>query len=215
MALNKEKLKRVYRKRSRWYDFSANAYYFIGIREYAYRKSAVRKLQLKPGDTVVEIGCGTGLNFDFLEQMVGRQGHIVGVDLTEAMLTKANRRIRQNGWSNVSLVHCDAAEFEFPHPVDGIISTFALTLVPEYDKIIENGARALSSGGRMVILDFKMPEKWPFWLVRLLVMLTRPFGVSLDLADRRLWASVDRHLKTVVFEERYFGGIYICAGEAA
>jgi ubiquinone/menaquinone biosynthesis C-methylase UbiE len=215
MALNKEKIVQLYRKRSNWYDFSANTYYLLGIREFAYRKMAIRELGLKPGDTVVEIGCGTGLNFPFLQQVVGHHGQILGVDMTPAMLAKADQRIRHNKWSNVSLFQCDAAKFEFPHPVDGIISTFALTLIPEYDKIIENGSQALSSGGRMVILDFKMPEKWPSWLVRLFVMLTRPFGVSLDLTDRHLWESIDRHLKTVVFKERYFGGIYISAGEAA
>jgi len=65
----------------------------------------------------------------------------------------------------------------------------------------------------MVVLDFKLP-KWPAWLINLFVVLTRPFGVTLDLGGRHLWESVDRHLQTVLFEERYFGGIYICVGQA-
>lgn len=62
MALSQSELKALDRKRSRWYDFTANLYYLLGFREWAYRKKAVAALNLKPGDTVVEIGCGTGLN---------------------------------------------------------------------------------------------------------------------------------------------------------
>jgi hypothetical protein len=52
------------------------------------------------------------------------------------------------------------------------------------------------------------------WLIKLFVILTRPFGITLDLGERHPWESVDRHLETVVFKELYFGGVYICAGEA-
>lgn len=62
-----------------------------------------------------------------------------------------------------------------------MLSTFALTLVPEYESVIDKAAQALSNEGRMVLLDFKQPEKWPIWLVKLFVFITRPFGVTLDL----------------------------------
>ena len=65
----------------------------------------------------------------------------------------------------------------------------------------------------MVVLEFKLPSR-PVWLINLFVVLTRPFGVTLDLGGRHLWESVDRHLHTVLLGERYFGGIYICAGQA-
>lgn len=213
MALSKEVMAGLYRRRAGWYDLSANSYYLIGIRESAYRRRAVQALQLNPGDTVVEIGCGTGLNFELLQQRIGPRGQLVGVDLTPEMLAKAEERVARQGWSNVRLIQSDAEAFEFPRPLGGVISTFALTLVPEYDRVIEKAASALSQGKRMVILDFKLPN-WPAWLIHLFVVLTRPFGVTLDLGGRHLWKAVDRHLHTVLFEERYFGSIYICAGEA-
>ena len=52
-----------------------------------------RALGLRPGDTVVDIACGTGLNFPLLEEAIGPDGRIVGVDLTDAMLAQAQRRI--------------------------------------------------------------------------------------------------------------------------
>jgi len=69
MALTKKELIDLYRLRSRNYDITANLYYLIGFREQAYRKKAVRTLDLKPGDTVVEIGCGTGLNFPLFKAL--------------------------------------------------------------------------------------------------------------------------------------------------
>jgi ubiquinone/menaquinone biosynthesis C-methylase UbiE len=102
----------LYRKRAKRYDFTANLYYLIGLREWAYRKQAVEALNLQRGDTVVEIGCGTGLNFSLLRQAIGPEGRIIGVDLTAAMLDQARQRVAENGWSNVELVQSDAALFQ-------------------------------------------------------------------------------------------------------
>ena len=213
MAFTKTKIARLYRKRAVWYDVSANLYYLIGFREFAYRRQAVRELRLKPGDTVVELGCGTGLNFSLLQEEVGPAGHIIGVDLTPEMLARAQVRVARNGWSNVTLIQSDAAAFEFPAKVDGVISTFALTLVPEYDRVIDSAAASLARGKRLVILDFKRPQ-WPMGLIKLFVIFTKPFGVTLDLGERHLWESMGRHLQTASFQELYFGGVYICAAGA-
>lgn len=97
---------------------------------------------------------------------------------------------------------------------DGIISTFAITLVPEYDRVIQNGAAALSARKRCVILDFKKPDNWPIWLIKLFFVFTRPFGVSLDLAERHPWESIRRHMAMLEFKELHFGSIYLCIGEA-
>jgi len=212
MALAKKHIAALYRKRAKHYDYSANFYCLIGIREFAYRKIAVEALKLEQGDTVVEIGCGTGLNFRLLRDRVGGEGKIIGVDLTAEMLAAAGRRIERNQWTNIELVQCDAGAYPFPEYVDGIISTFAITLVAEYDEIIKRGAAALAPGKRLAILDFKLPPGWPMWLVKFFVGLTRPFGVTLDLADRHPWESIERYLDLKEFKSFYFGGIYIASG---
>lgn len=212
--LNKDELRKLYRKRSAFYDFSANLYYLIGFREQAYRRKAVAALHLKRGDTVVEIGCGTGLNFSLLQSAVGPEGKIIGVDLTAEMLGKARERVSRNSWTNVELVHGDAAEFRFPAKVDGILSTLALTLVPEFDRVIRNGCLALAREKRWVVLDFKLPPHRaasPF--VPLLIFLTRPFGVRRELAERHPWESIEKYLGDVSITELYFGFAYIAVGE--
>jgi ubiquinone/menaquinone biosynthesis C-methylase UbiE len=213
MALTKSQLRDLYSKRAAHYDFSANLYYLIGFREARYRKRAVSALGLKPGDTVVEVGCGTGLNFPYVLQSIGETGRLIGIDLTDAMLEQAMKRIRRNGWHNVELVEADAAAYVFPAEIQGVLSTFALTLVPEYEQVINHAARALAAGGRLVIADFKKPDRWPLWLVKLGVLITKPFGVSLDLAERQPWQVMTKYLARVTVTELFGGFAYIAVGE--
>ena len=210
----REEVLAVYRKRARRYDLTANAYYLLGFREWAYRKRAIEALGLQRGDTVVEIGCGTGLNFGLLEERIGPEGRLIGVDLTDAMLAGARTRIEASGWRNIELVESPAASFRFPPEVDGILSTFALTLEPDFDRVVEEGAKALKPGRRWVILDLKLASNWLRHLAPVLILLVRPFAVSAEVAKRRPWESLHRHLKHVTMQELYFGVAYVAVGEA-
>jgi demethylmenaquinone methyltransferase/2-methoxy-6-polyprenyl-1,4-benzoquinol methylase len=174
----------LYRRRAPRYNVSANMYKLMGFRENHYRRRAVDALGLRPGDTVVELGCGTGLNFDYLVPAVGRSGRVIGVDLTDAMLDQARARISAHRWTNVDLVNSDAGSYEFRGRVDGVFSSFALTLVPDFEDVIARAAAALAPGRALVALDLKRPDGIPEWLVRVGVFVSRPFGVTLDLADR-------------------------------
>jgi ubiquinone/menaquinone biosynthesis C-methylase UbiE len=202
----------LYRKRARNYDWTANLYYLIGYREWAYRRRAVSALRLGAGDTVVEMCCGTGLNFSLLQAAVGPEGRIIGVDLTDAMLDEAQSRLERNGWRNVELVRTDAAAFEYPSGLAGILSTFALTMVPEYDRVVERGAAALRPGGRWAVLDLTVPERLS-WLTSLYLLLTRPFGATLDAAGRRPWESLERHVGYVQREDFFLGFSYLVWAE--
>lgn len=114
----------LYRKRAKRYDRSSLLFYLAGFRHWSYRKRGIESLALKEGDTVVDLGCGTGLNFSLLQKKVGLRGRIIGVDLTDAMLDEANARVTAHNWSNVELVRSNAASYVFPSCVDGILSTF-------------------------------------------------------------------------------------------
>lgn len=209
MALNKNSLKNLYRKRAGAYDFSANLYYLLGFRESHYRKQAIAELDLKPGDTVVEIGCGTGLNFRYLQQAIGENGKLIGVDLTDAMLEQAHDRIEENDWHNVELVERDAAKYRFPDHLQGVFSSFALTLVPEFETVIERASNALAPGGRLVILDLKLPGNWPRWLISIAILITRPFGVTRDLAEREPWEVMKKYFPNTRVRQLYGGFAYI------
>src|SRR3984885_3085298 len=123
----REHLIETYRKKAKHYDITSRLYPAPGYPQRTQRLRTVQAPGLPPDDTVIDVACGTGLNFPLLQKAVGPGGRIVGVDLTDAMLARAQDRTNANGWSNVSLVQADAAGFGFPAEGDAIVSTYALT----------------------------------------------------------------------------------------
>jgi ubiquinone/menaquinone biosynthesis C-methylase UbiE len=210
-----ERLIETYRKKAKHYDVTSRLYPAPGYPQRAQRLQAVRALGLRPGDTVVDMACGTGLNFRLLEMVVGPRGRIVGVDLTDAMLARAQDRIKTNGWNNISLVQADAVAFDFPAEVDAILSTYALTQVPECAEVIAHGAAALSAGGRWAVLDLKVPGNTPAWLAQLGTAVVRPFASIDEWTMRRPWevirAAMDEELADLSWTELFFGTAFLAS----
>jgi ubiquinone/menaquinone biosynthesis C-methylase UbiE len=215
----REHLIATYRKKARHYDVTSRLYPAPGYPQRTQRLQAVHALGLRTGDTVIDLACGTGLNFALLQKAVGPGGRIVGVDLTDAMLARAQDRIKANGWSNVSLVQVDAALFDFPAEVDAILSTYALTQVPECDQVIAHGAAALSAGGRWAVLDLKVPGRTPGWLTQLGTATVRPFASIDEWITRRPWeairAAMQQELADFAWTELFFGTAFLAAGSRA
>ena len=212
----REHLIETYRRKAKHYDITSRLYPVPGYPERAQRFRAVQELGLRAGDSVIDIACGTGLNFPLIEEAIGPDGRIVGVDLTDGMLAQAQDRIAKNGWRNISLVQADATEFDFPAGVNAILSTYALTQVTGCAEVIANGAAALSGGGRWVVLDVKVPEKTPRWLVQLGTALVRPFASIDDWNMRRPWeairAAMQEELAELSWTELFFGTAFLAAG---
>jgi ubiquinone/menaquinone biosynthesis C-methylase UbiE len=206
----------VYRKKAKYYDITSRLYPAPGYPQRAQRVRAVQALGLRAGDTVIDIACGTGLNFELIEEVIGPGGRIIGVDLTDAMLAQAQDRIETNRWGNVSLVQSDAVDFDFPTGIDAILSTYALTQVPECAKVIAHGAAALSGRGRWVVLDLKVPGNTPGWLVQLGTALVRPFASIDEWTMRRPWdairAAMQEELADTSWTELFFGTAFLAAG---
>ena len=212
----RDRLIATYRKKARHYDVTSRLYPVPGYPQRSQRLRTVQALSLRPGATVIDIACGTGLNFPIIEKIIGPGGQIVGVDLTDAMLAHARDRVKAHGWSNVSLVQSDAAEYTFPSRVDAIISTYAMSQIPECAQVIAHGAAALSGGGRWVVLDLKVPDNTPGWLAQLGTALVRPFASIDEWIMRRPWeairAAMQEELADLSWTELFFGTAFLAAG---
>jgi ubiquinone/menaquinone biosynthesis C-methylase UbiE len=212
----REHLIATYRKKAKHYDLTSRLYPAPGYPQGGQRLRAVQALGLGAGDTVIDIACGTGLNFPLIEEVIGPSGRIVGVDLTDAMLGRAQDRIGANGWSNISLVQADAVNFDFPAEVGAILSTYALSQVPECAEVIAHGAAALTGGGRWVVLDLKVPDITPGWLAQLGTGIVRPFAAIDEWIMRRPWeairAAMKEELADLSWTELFFGTAFLAAG---
>jgi len=212
----REHLIETYRKKAKHYDITSRLYPAPGYPQRAQRLQAVQALGLHAGDSVIDIACGTGLNFPLIEEVIGSDGRIIGVDLTDAMLARAQDRIQTNGWSNISLVQADAAAFDFPTGVDAIVSTYALSQVPECAEVIAHGAAALAGGGRFVVLDLKVPDNTPGWLAHAGTAIVRPFASIDEWITRRPWAAIrgamQDELADFSWTELFFGTAFLAAG---
>jgi demethylmenaquinone methyltransferase/2-methoxy-6-polyprenyl-1,4-benzoquinol methylase len=186
-------IKAKYRRQAKRYDFAVQLYRLLGLRIKAYRLRAVELLRLTRGDCVVDLGCGTGLNFDLLIERIGPEGRLIGVDLSPDMLAGARERAQRSGWSNIEFVQSDIAAYDFPEGINAVLSTGAFGYVTEYARV-------------------KAPERWPLWLFKLFVRLSRPFGVTTEYFDHPCWEPVERFFQEVQFEERYGGLMYISSG---
>jgi ubiquinone/menaquinone biosynthesis C-methylase UbiE len=209
---NHERLIALYQKQAKDYEQSG----IHGLD--AFRREAVKQLQLKRGDLVVDIGCGTGLNFPWLQKAVGPQGRIIGVDLTDAMLEQARLCVAKEGWKNVELVQADAASYEFPAQVNGILSTFALTFIPQAKLVIQNGCRALAPFGRWVVLDMAWPRAWPLWLHHLLFFFRfSRYGITGEVVRQHpwqaVWSTMRQYLVEVERQPFWMGFFYLAWGK--
>ncbi|HEX8921700.1 MAG TPA: methyltransferase domain-containing protein [Pyrinomonadaceae bacterium] len=173
------------------------------------RKRAVSHLELKPGDHVLEVGCGTGRNLAPLVEAVGTEGQVYGVDLSEGMLTEAGKLRAKAGWRNVTLIRSDAASYRVPVEVAGAIFSLSYAVIPHHREALAHAWNQLRPGGYLVIMDAKLPSN-------ILGRLLHPFVVwasrltVLGNPDIRPWDELKELANDVEMEEVSFGTYYIC-----
>jgi len=123
-----------------------------------FRRRAVSRLGLRPGDRVIEVGCGTGRNLPLLRKAVGSDGEVIGVDAAGGMLAQAQRLISRRGWKNVRLIHQDASLLALAEPVDVAYFSLSYSVLPDRDPVLDRAWEALRPGGRLVIMDAGIPH---------------------------------------------------------
>lgn len=126
------------------------------------RRQAVERLALRPDSRVMEVGCGTGLNFRHVLERIdpARGGALVGMDFSADMLNVAKKRVAANHWQGVDLLQADASTLDVPQRFDGILFAYSLTMIPDWRGALRRAFAHLKPGGRMVVLDFGRFFNW-------------------------------------------------------
>lgn len=204
-----------YSRRAARYDLTSRLAPVPGYPQQAHRVRAIAELLVGPGSVVVDMACGTGLNFPLIERAIGPAGRLVGVDLSDAMLAQARRRVDAAGWGNVALVRSDAADYAFDGPVDAILATYPHALLPDPAGVVGRGTAALAPGGRWVVLDVKIPAM-PSWARSVAAAVGGRSAGWLEWSRTRPWETVHRAMQAglcdVAWTELFFGVAYLVAG---
>ena len=120
------------------------------------RETAIEYLDLEPGDAVLEVGCGPGVNFESLRDAVGPDGRVVGLDYSPAMVDRARTRVADRGWENVTVRRADATRADLaPASFDAALATLSLSVMPSPLAAVERVREALRPGGRFVVFDIR------------------------------------------------------------
>jgi len=127
------------------------------------RRRAVETLDLTDGETVLDVGCGPGSNFELLCERVGPTGRVVGIDFSPKMLAKARTRATDGGWNVVDLVRADATRpVVVPGSADAAVATLAISAMPDAVAAVERLAEALRPGGRVAVYDVRPVPAGPW-----------------------------------------------------
>src|SRR5215217_2135525 len=118
--------------------------------------------ELLPGERVVDVGCGAGIDSLIAAKKVGAAGHVIGVDMTPTMLEKARQAAEETALANVEFREGHAEELPVPDGwADVVISNGVLNLMPDKDAALEEMARVLKTGGRLQIGDILVQKVVP------------------------------------------------------
>jgi len=200
-----------------WYDRLARIYDPLTDLAFRYRRNqAIRRLEVTEGLTVLEVACGTGLNFAAMEQRLGAAGTLIGVDYSEGMLERARRKVAKRGWQNVHLVRADAAKLTLADlvaatgkpdlSIDRAICTLGLSVIPEWESAFLATFAVLRPGARYVVMDCYFEKK-------------RLIGKTMDRiagadSTRRFWEPLQQ--ASVSYEEKdywfYEGTLRVAVG---
>lgn len=122
-----------------------------------WRRLAVNALDLQPGDTVLDLGCGTGASLGVLRTAVAPGGRVIGVDRTPEMLHQARRYATR--WPAVSVLNGDAMRPPVAADVDGILATFLVGLLEDPEYAVSRWRQLVGPDGRVALLD-GIPTGW-------------------------------------------------------
>ena len=124
--------------------------WLFGVTLHAGRLQAIRKLDLQPGDEILEVGVGTGIN----AMLYPRSVSVTGIDIAQKMLEKAERRLARREVDNVRLLQMDAAALEFPDDsFDLVYAPYVMSVVPDPVAVAREMRRVCRPGGRFVFLN--------------------------------------------------------------
>ena len=202
-----ERVLEMYRSVARRYDSSAARW------TDRYRRWSIDRLWLAPGDVVVDVACGTGMNFARLSERVGPDGQVLGVDLSPDMLAIAAARVEDLHLRNVVLVEAAVEDAELPDRLDAAL--FSLTHdVLQSKPAVDNVFAYLRRGARVAAFGAKWAARWNLPVNLYVRHVARKYVTTLEGFEAP-WRNLAEHLDSLMVDEVALGGAYVASGIAS
>lgn len=189
-----------YRRRASVYDLELLLFEPV-------RRQALAWLAPRRGDTVIDVGCGTGLSFEPLRNAVGASGHIIGIEQSPPMCDKARQRVQRHGWRNIRLLNAPAEDADIPGRADALLLHFTHDVL-QNDAALANVLRPLKPGATVVACGLKWAPPWAL-PVNLFVWPAALRSVSSLAGLHQPWQRLAGLLGEPELRQMMGGGVYL------
>ena len=178
-----------------------------------FRGQAIEQLDLHAGDTVIDVGCGTGLSFGRLEERIGPRGQIVGVDPSPDMLAHAGSRVNEHHWCNVELLRAGAADAPLQGEADAALFHFTHDVLRD-PAAVSHVLHHLKPGAHVAATGLQWAPPW-MAATNAFVLGAALYSVSSLDGLACPWDGLASRLEDVHVQTAWMGGIYILSGRVA
>jgi arsenite methyltransferase len=156
--------------------------------------------RLRPGEVVVDLGSGGGLDVFLAAKMVGPTGRAIGIDMTTAMIERARTNAEAGGYTNVEFYQSTIDRIPLPDAsVDCVISNCVLNLAPDKPAVFREIARVLKPGGRVAVSDIALKHELPEAIARSIAAYVGCIAGAIKIEDYKngLLAAGFEHVEIV------------------
>jgi len=178
----------------------ARSFYNAGARTgiEGFRRQYVDRLGLKPGETVLDVGCGTGLSFAMLEEGVGPQGRVIGIDQSPDQLALARTLVERSNLHNVTLLNSPVEDANIPAEADAALISFSHDIM-RTPEALENMIRSLKRGARIVAVGMRWAPWWALGVNLRTWRIARQFITTFE-GFSRPWSNLDKLVSSLEVE---------------
>jgi ubiquinone/menaquinone biosynthesis C-methylase UbiE len=171
------------------------------------RQRAIEMLGLKRGDNVLDVGCGTGLSFAALEQLIGAQGTVTGIEQSPEMLELARKRALENHWQNVTLIPSPIEDAAIPRAVDAALFHFTHDIMRTRNAVA-NVVKNVRPGGTIVAAGLKWAPLRSMALNPLVWGAAKRSTSTLE-GLARPWSYLEQLVPNLLVEEMLAGTVFV------
>lgn len=193
-----------YRRRANVYDRELALFEPI-------RRLAISRLELRPGEVVFDVGCGTGLSLAMLRRGVGPKGRVVGIEQSPEMVEQARRRVARARWARVTLLCSPVEDADLRVKADAALFHFTHDILRRREAIA-NVLGHLKPGARVVASGLKWAAPWLLRPVNWLVLPAALRSVTSLDGMGGPWQLLQEQLGRMRVESRLLGGAYVASG---